>query len=557
MDIKREIQEMVISALGEIPEFEKIPPHLLGQDLIERPNKASEHGDFSSSIPLKIARHLKMNPIDIAEAVANNLPVTYPVSKIRIVPPGFINFFISEHWISNQIDIIRNLGTSFGFQESVQSTSVQIEFVSVNPTGPVHVGHARGAVVGSTLANIFKAVGYKVEKEYYLNDAGTQIDIFNISLLSRYRELFGEKEEMPENSYQGQYMIDLAKEIKTEHGKKFFDLDRNTAETEIGILGLSRMIEGIMEDMKSLGVVYDFWFSEKSLFENGQFETILNLLKEQGYLLKKDGATWFRSSMFGDDEDKVVIRRTGTPTYFATDMAYHYNKFYERNFDRVIDILGADHQGHVRFMKAFTQALKVDQNRIDLLIYQLVTLKRGNELVRASKRTGQFVTLRQLVEEVGKDACRYFFLSKSPGSQMEFDLNLAKEQSDENPVYYIQYAHARIAGILRLASEQGLKFNHGDVNLLNHSSELDLIRKMITFPEILDSIVQTLEPQQLPHYALELSQFFHTFYQQCRVVSNNVDEIEITLARLKLVDAVKITLSRCLILMGMSVPERM
>ena len=252
MDIKREIQEMVISALGEIPGFEKIPPNLLGQDLIERPNKASEHGDFSSSIPLKIARHLKMNPIDIAEAVANNLPVTYPVSKIRIVPPGFINFFISEHWISNQIDIIRNLGTSFGFQESVQSTSVQIEFVSVNPTGPVHVGHARGAVVGSTLANIFKAAGYKVEKEYYLNDAGTQIDIFNISLLSRYRELFGEKEEMPENSYQGQYMIDLAKEIKTEHGKKFFDLDRNTAETEIGILGLSRMNEGIKEDMKSL-----------------------------------------------------------------------------------------------------------------------------------------------------------------------------------------------------------------------------------------------------------------------------------------------------------------
>ena len=317
------------------------------------------------------------------------------------------------------------------------------------------------------------------------------------------------------------------------------------------------MLDSIREDMEELRVSYDVWFSEQGLYDGGQYKAAMTLLEQGGHLARKEGATWFKSTALGDDEDKVFVRSSGAPTYFATDVAYHYNKFLERHFDRVINVLGADHQGHVRFMKAVPPALGVSPERLDLIIYQLVTLKRGDEVVRLSKRTGDLVTLRELVEEVGPDACRYFFLSRSPGSQMEFDLELAKKESSENPVYYIQYAHARIASILRLAEERGIDHQDGDLSLLAHEAELALVRKMLELPDLVGMMARTLEPHHLPHYAVELATAFHWFYERCRVVSSAPEDIQITRARLKLVEAAKVVLARCLGLMAMEAPEEM
>ena len=321
--------------------------------------------------------------------------------------------------------------------------------MSVNPTGPIHVGHARGAVFGSALAEVLAAGGYDVQREYYFNDAGSQMDRFNLSLLARYLQQHGREAQVPEDGYVGEYMVDLAREIAGEVGEKFLDAPEDEAAAGVGALGLRRMTAVARDDMRDLRVVYDNWFTERSLYENGQFDRAMALLDEAGLLVRRDGATWFRSSSLGDDDDKVMVRSNGAPTYFATDIAYHYNKLLERRFDRVVDVLGADHQGHVRFMSTVPTALGVDRDRLDLVVYQIVSIRRGDSAVRFSKRAGEIVTLRELVEEVGADACRFFFLARSPQSQMEFDVELAKKQSDENPVYYVQYAHARIAGILR------------------------------------------------------------------------------------------------------------
>jgi arginyl-tRNA synthetase len=421
----------------------------------------------------------------------------------------------------------------------------------------VHVGHARGAIVGSALAKILEASGFSVEREYYLNDSGNQMGHFYKTLLARYKQANGVAAEIHAEGYQGDYMVDLAREISDQEGRRFLDMDDAEAEAELGEIGLQRMVDEIRTDMSALRVDYDSWFSERSLFTDGQFDAAMKLLKDQGYVAEKDGATWFTSSALGDDEDKVIIRSTGVPTYFATDMAYHYDKFKNRGFDRVIDIFGADHQGHARFFKAMTPALGIEDGRLELLLYQLVTLKRGDEVVRLSKRTGDLITLRELIEEVGVDACRFVFLSRSVDSQMDFDLELAKEESAENPVYYVQYAHARIASILRLATERGIDFTDGDTSLLDHESELALIRKMLVLPETVEFMAVNLEPQHLPHYAIELATSFHTFYQQRRVVSSKPEDLEVTKARLKLVDAARTVLARCLDLMLMGAPDKM
>ncbi len=556
MTIRDEIGRIVQTALEEAQESGSLPPACGVEASVERPQKA-EHGDFASSLPLRLARQMRMSPMAIGERIAGRVPPGGPVSRVWTAPPGFVNFALSPGWLASQVDAIRDSGDSFGTVDAGAGARVQVEFVSVNPTGPVHAGHARGAVVGSTLANVLSAAGYDVQREYYVNDAGSQMDAFNRSLLARYLQLFGEASEVPPDGYEGSYMIDLAEQIREDVSDRFVGIDPDRAAAEIGQIGLRRMIEEIRRDMRSLNVEYDAWFSERSLFAGGQYDRVVEMLRDGGHLVARDGATWFRSSALGDDEDKVIVRQTGAPTYFATDVAYHYNKFKERGFDRVIDVLGADHQGHVSFMKAFTSALGIDRDRLELLIYQLVTLKRGGATVRLSKRTGNIVTLKELVDEIGPDACRFFFLSKAPGSQMELDLDLAIRESEENPVFYIQYAHARIAGIFREARERGIDFEGGDVSLLTHEAELGLIRKMAQLPEVVAMAAENLEPQGLPHYALDLAKAFHPFYQQCRVVSQDPDDLGITMARLKLVDAVRVVFARCLALMGMAAPERM
>ena len=556
MPIKGHIARLIKDAL-EQAQRDGLLPSLLVEDVpVELPQNPA-HGDYSCSLPLKLARPLRMDPLAIAERVASAISPDDALESVRAVPPGFINISLKGSWLAQQVDAIREAGDTYGNVDVGSGQRVQVEFVSVNPTGPLHVAHARGAVIGSALANILTAAGLDVVREYFFNDAGTQIDQFSQSLFARYQQLFGRDAEVPPDGYLGEYMIDLAQGLKDEEDDRFLRMPESEAVSELGKLGLQKMLAADKADVELLGVRFDVWFSESSLYRDGQYERAMNLLREKGYVAERDGAVWFTSTALGEDQDKVLVRSTGAPTYFAADVAYHYNKLVERQFDRVINILGADHQGHVSQMKPVVSALGVAPDRLTLIVHQMVTLKRGDEVVKLSKRSGDVITLRELVEEVGSDACRYFFLARSPESQMEFDLELAKKQSAENPVYYVQYAHARIASILRLARERGIDFSDGDTSLLTHEAELAVIRKMLVLPELIETMARTLEPHHLPHYAQELATAFHLFYERCRVVSSAPEDADITKARLKLVEASKTALARCLDLMSMETPERM
>jgi arginyl-tRNA synthetase len=530
---------------------------VLPEIIVERPQNPG-HGDYASSLPLKLARTTKMAPPAIAEKIIEFLPPLPEVSKITVASPGFINFSLSSGWLTEQVAAILGAGDSYGNTDLGAGKSVQIEFVSVNPTGPLHVGHGRGAVLGSTLANVLSATGYSIEKEYYINDAGSQLDAFGRSLYARFQQCRGIDAAMPSDGYLGSYMIDLAKEIIGSKADTNALLSKKLEESDIikklAVIGSQKVMDEIKRDLKTLGVEFDVWFSEQSLYKNGQFEKVMKLLTKGGYVAEKENATWFISSALGEDKDNVLIRSDGSPTYFAADIAYHYNKFLERKFETVIDVWGADHQGHVSRMMAVVSALGIDSKKLKIIICQLVTLRRGQEIVRISKRSGDIITLKEVIDEVGPDACRFVFLSRSADAQMDFDLELAKKQSADNPVYYVQYAHARISSILHLAEEKGIDYSRGDVSLLKEEPELTLIRQMVRLPEIAELISETLEPHHLPYYAQDLATVFHSFYKQCRVVTKNQ---ELTQARLKLVKAAQIVLARTLHLMGMTAPESM
>ena len=523
---------------------------------VERPGN-SQHGDFSTNLPLRLARATRINPLELAQTVVDRIPGGGPMDRVEAAPPGFINFYLKDQWLQEQVDLVREAGGEFGNVDLGHGRRIMVEFVSVNPTGPVHVGHTRGAVLGSTLANVLDAAGYQVTREYYVNDAGSQMDAFYRSVLARYKGSLGVPAEMPSNGYMGDYVNELGQEIADAEGARFLEGNEDEALKSIGDLGRERMVTLIREDLSRIGVVFDNWFSERTLYQDGEYDRALEALREKNYLSHREDALWFNSTMLGDDKDNVVVRSSGEPTYFASDIAYHYNKFIGRGFDAVVDIWGADHQGHVPRMKSAVAALGIEPERLTVLISQMVTLKRGEEVVRASKRTGDFVTLRELAEEVGSDACRYFFLARTPSTQMEFDLELAKKESSENPVYYVQYAHARNAGILSLARSRDIDWSGGDVGLLQHSSELGLIRAMLRLPELVEQMATTLEPHHLPHYTMELATAFHWFYENCRVISAHAEDNDLTLARLKLVESAQIVFRRSLELMGMTAPERM
>ena len=523
---------------------------------VEHPGNP-EHGDFATNLPLRLARATRIKPLDLAQELVKRIPESDPVASIETAPPGFINFRLKDSWLQEQVEAVRRAGETYGNIDIGKNRRVMVEFVSVNPTGPVHVGHTRGAVLGSTLANVLEAAGYQVTREYYVNDAGSQMDAFYRSVLARYKQRCGRDASMPPNGYMGDYIADLAQEIADAEGERFLGESEEEALRGIGDLGREKMVGLIREDLSKIGVEFDNWFSERTLYTEGQYDTALNRLREKGYVSRREDALWFNSTMLGDEKDNVIVRSSGEPTYFASDIAYHYNKFLGRGYDSVVNIWGADHQGHVPRMKAAVEGLDIDPDRLTILIAQMVTLKRGNEVVRASKRTGDFVTLRELADEVGSDACRYFFLARTPSTQMEFDLDLAKRESSENPVYYVQYAHARNAGILNLARERNIDWSRGDISLLRDPSELALIRAMLRFPELVQQISRTLEPHHLPHFTMELAQAFHGFYENCRVISANPEDSDVTLARLKLVESAQIVFRRSLDLMGMNAPERM
>jgi arginyl-tRNA synthetase len=553
MMLKQKLASCLEQALSEAQQKGDLASATLPDVLVEHPQNP-EHGDFASGLPLKMARAMKMSPMAVAEMIVAHIVPPPQVDRIWVAEPGFINFTLRDDWLSTEVESVLAAGESYGDVELGKGNKVQLEFVSVNPTGPLHVGHGRGAVLGSTLANVLTISGYTVEKEYYINDMGTQIDNFGRSLYARYRQCQGKEAAMPPAGYHGNYMIDLAKEIVQEQGDKYLSLSESEAVSQLAKVGTDKMLEGIKQDLALLNVVFDIWFSEKSLYQGGQYDRVMELLQSRGYMAKKENATWFESSALGEDKDNVLVRSDGSPTYFASDVAYHYNKFLEREFDQVIDIWGADHQGHVPRMKAVLKALGSDPERLKVIICQLVTLRRGKEIVKVSKRSGDIITLKEVIDEVGPDACRFIFLSRSADSQMDFDIELAKRQSADNPVYYVQYAHARIASILQLANEREIDCSQGDVSLLTTEPELTLIRRLIILPEIVEQVAVTLEPHHLPYYAQDLATVFHSFYKQCRVVS---EDEALTKARLKLVKATQIALAKVLHLMGMSAPEKM
>ncbi len=554
--IEIELRGALAAAIKRAQRHGDLPSFAMPEDIpVEHPRQP-EMGDYASPVCMQLARYARMAPIKIAEAIVHRIKPPDFVSSIEVARPGFINFWLSEAWLAQQVEQILTEGPTYGQLENGAGQKVQVEFVSANPTGPLHMGSARNAVLGDAIASVLEAAGHTVQREYYVNDAGSRMQVFYETAYVRYMQALGQSDvEIPEDGYHGPYLVDLGQQMAEEYDDAFLKMPREEAVQAVGNLALEQVLKDARDDLEQLGIVFDRWFSERTLYQEGQFDAIMSILRQGGYLDLHDGAVWFAATKLGGSKDEVVVRSDGTPGYFASDIAYHYNKFVERGFDRVIDIWGADHQGHVPRMRYMMEALGLDPERLTLILYQLVTLKRGGEIVRLSKRTGDIITLREVVDEVGPDAMRYFLLSRSADSQMEFDLDLAVAQSDENPVYYIQYAHARISSILRFAADQDP--TEGDVTLLTHPAELALIRRMVRLPEVIDLASRQLAPHHLTYYAYDLASDLHAFYRDCRVVSSEPADKPLTAARLKLVQACQVVLQRVLGLMGMTAPDVM
>ena len=552
--IKDEIAGMIEAAAKSAQEAGELPAVALPEIVVEHPQRA-EHGDYATSLPLRLARPARANPLDLGRILMDRLPASEAVERVEVAPPGFVNFHLSQSWLAKQVEVILDAGPEFAHVPLGGGKRVQVEFVSANPTGPLHAGNGRWAALGSTLARVLQAAGYHVETEYYFNDAGTQVDVFGRTIYARYQELFGREAPVPEDGYVGAYMIDLAERARERFGDSLLRAEGEPAPDELARFGMELVMASIKDDLAELGVHFDHWYQEQTVYEAGHFDKVMELLRERGLVVEREDAVWFAASRLEADKDEVLIRRSGVPTYLATDIGYHYDKFIVRNYDRVIDIWGADHQGHVRPLELAVEALGIAPDRLSILIGQLVTLRRGDEVLKLSKRSGEIILLRDVMNEVGRDACLFYFLSRSADVPIDFDLELAKSQSAENPVYYVQYAHARIAGILKLARERMPGADGGDVQLLTHPAELALIRKMLALPELVESMALTLEPHHLPHYAQELATSFHDFYEKCRVVDE--ENLDMSRARLRLVAAAKSVLSTTLSLMGMTAPDHM
>jgi len=549
-----EIESLVREAIQRAQKAGELPPFEIPPLVVERP-QMEEHGDYAATAGLQLAGAARMPPLRIAQAIASHLQDAEFIARVEVAPPGFLNFRLDDRWLVNQVNEVLAAGESFGSVSLGQGQRVQVEYVSANPTGPLHVGSGRNAALGDSLANVLEAAGYDVQREYYVNDTGTQMRRFAETLYARYVQALGGDGQIPEDGYPGAYLVEMGDRVAAEEGDRFVQMPREEALEGLHHLGVARMLDCIRDDLRLMGVEYDRWYSERSIYKEGLFDRVRAMLEGKGYVAERDGAIWFTSSELGNDKDNVLIRSDGEPGYMASDIAYHYDKFVLRGFDKVIDVWGADHQGHVPRMKAAMKAIGVDPDRLIIVIYQLVTLRRGGQVVRLSKRTGDIITLREVLEEIGPDAVRFLLLARAADSQMDLDLDLAKEQSSENPVYYVQYAHARIASILRYV--QNTDFGAGDVSLLGHPAELALIRQMLRLPEVVEKAATSLSPHYLPHYALELAGAFHPFYKQCRVVSSLPEDMGLNEARLKLVAAVKLALSRVLALMGVNAPESM
>lgn len=515
------------------------------------------HGDYASNVAMVLARPTKKNPRDIAGILLKGIDDPAKVlEKVEIAGPGFINFFIRESCWFSLLKQVDDEGSRYGSSHLGKGRRIQVEFVSANPTGPLHIGHARGAVVGDVVANILAAVGYDVFREYYINDTGNQMNNLGKSVLLRYRELLGRKEEFPEGCYKGEYIRDLAAELLKREGERYLDIDAEEAIPLLTAYAGGAILEGIKEDLRAFGVVFDLYFSERELYREDGVGRLLGALQEKGFVYREGEALWFRTTAFGDEKDRVVIRQNGDPTYFAADIAYHRNKFL-RGFDTVIDIWGADHHGYIPRMSAAVQALGYEKEALKVILVQLVNLLRDGKPVAMSTRSGEFDTLREVVDEVGKDAARFNFLMRRSDSHLDFDLELAKRQSSENPVYYVQYAYARICSIIRMAAERGYPaplYGEADLALLKATEEIDLIKAITRFPEVVEGAARTLEPHRLTFYLNDLAAIFHSYYNKTKVIS---DDGALTGARLFLVKSIRTVLENALTMLGVSTPEKM
>ena len=546
--LKSEIKQAII--LAELCTEEELPDILL-----EEPREKA-HGDFATNIAMQLARVARQAPRQIAEQIVDQLDQSKAqVKRVEIAGPGFINFFMDESYLHDVVNVILEEKSNYGRSDVGSGKRIQVEFVSLNPTGEPHVGHARGAVFGDVLSNVFEYAGYDIEREYYINDAGNQIDQLAKSIETRYFEAHGKEREMPEDGYFGEDIKQIAKEIKEKDGDRWMTADETERLRYFREYGLKFQLDRIKQILSDFRVEFDHWFSESSLYESDQIDLVLEKLKEAGYVYEKDGATWFRTTDFGDDKDRVLIKNDGSYTYLTPDIAYHQNKL-NRGFDKIINVWGADHHGYVPRMSAAIQALGYPEDILSVSIIQMVNILEDGEIVRMSKRTGNAITLRELVEDVGVDAARYFFNMRSNDSQLDFDLDLARSQSNENPVYYVQYAHARICTMLKQAEAKNIPLDESfDPSLLVTERERDLLRHLAAFPEVIAEAAKREAPYRMTQYVYDLASYLHSFYNAEKVIDET--NMPLTNARIALMKAVKITLQNGLRIIGVTAPEKM
>jgi arginyl-tRNA synthetase len=560
--IRDRLAQLVREAVARAQAAGHLPAVALPEVTIERPAKV-EQGDFATSFALRAKRAVGPrgpNPIEIAGAISAMIAQDPPpyLAGVEVAPPGFLNFTLADDWLREQVNTILTEGPAFGSVALGGQARVQVEFVSANPTGPVHVGTGRNAALGDSIARVLAKAGWQVQREYYYNDAGAQMEHLAHSVWVRYQQALGRAVELATVDYGGEYVVELAQEIVKTHGDRFADLPEDRAD-ELGALAAPRIMQWIEADLERARVRFDAWFSEARVIREGEFQRVLDLLKERDLVYEREGAVWLRSQDLGDDRDRVLIKSDGRPTYTATDIAYHYDKFFVRAFDRVIDVWGSDHQGQVPSMKAIVKALGAEPERFDILIYQMVNVMRQGQVVRMAKREGNFITLAEVMDEVGVDATRWFLVSRSADTMMEFDLDLAKKQSSDNPVYYVQYAHARLSRVLTDAAASA-DWRTGDVALLTEPHELSLIRRMLQLPEVVEMAARNLAPHHIPHYAYELARATQAWYDdgnEDRALRILCNDPRTQAARLKLAAAVRQVLAAALDLIGVLAPDAM
>jgi len=554
-----QITKVIKQALQKAVETGNLPEIEVNEINLEVPRE-KQHGDFATNIAMQITRQAKKAPRQIAEDLINHMNLEgIFIEKVEVAGPGFINFYLKNLWLYEVIPAIEAEGEDYGKVNIGNGQKVMVEFVSANPTGPMHMGNARGGALGDCLASVLEWAGYNVTREFYINDAGNQIEKFGRSLEARYIQLLKGEDAVPfpEDGYHGEDIIDHMKEFIQLEGDKYLNVPSEERRQVLVKYALEKNISKLKSDLENYGIKYDVWFRESSLYENHEVEETINYLKEKGYTYEDEDALWFKATEFGAEKDEVLVRNNGIPTYFAADIAYHRNKFITRGFDKVIDIWGADHHGHVARMKGAMKAIGCDPERLEIIIMQLVRLFRNGEVARMSKRTGRSVTLSDLLEETSKDAARFFFNMRQAGSHLDFDLDLSVSQSNDNPVFYVQYAHARICSIIRLLEEEGYKVQPAseiNTSLLVQPEELELLKKLAELPEEIKLSAVTMEPSRMTRYLLDMAALFHSFYNACRV---KVEDEQLMMARLKLIDCIRIVLKNVLHMLGISAPEKM